>query len=286
MNTQNFKNNQARFPLSTDTLNFMQEQILLVAQLAEGLFGNNKKAILRKPTSTQDGLCIINGEVLPLKGTETGATGVNITFTSEDITAQGLTFEAARVSRYAVYTTSSTPTHRLTDFLYEANAFSLCQRIIYNSQEIESIYQEIGTAKKNINNLETNLTSVSQKTSSAEENISTLQDDVLILDNHKLPAGTVIDYYSTDQITHLNCPYGFVPTGTVSAAGSLDLRGIQTLWMPKGVIVRTAEISTIYNDPTLGPITLYKITGCNTFIAIPNDITSRGTNLHPLFKAI
>lgn len=258
MNTQNFKNNQARFPLSTDTLNFMQEQILLVAQLAEGLFGKDKKAILRKPTSTQDGLCIINGEVLPLKGTETGATGVNIAFTSEDITAQGLTFEAARVSRYAVYTTSSSPTHRLTDFLYTANAFSLYEKILANSNDIISVYQEI----------------------------STLQDDVLILDNHKLPAGTVIDYYSTDQITHLNCPYGFVPTGTISSAGSLDIRDIQSLWIPNGVNVRTANISPIYYDPTLGPITTYKITGCNTFAAIPNDITSRGTNLHPLFKAI
>ena len=285
MNTQNFKNNQARFPLSTDTLNFMQEQILLVAQLAEGLFGKDKKAILRKPTSTQDGLCIINGEVLPLKGTETGATGVDIAFTSEDITAQGLTFEAARLSRYAVYTTSSTPTHRLTDFLYAANAFSLCQKILSNTQNIQSISQEIGTAQDDINNLETNLTSVSQKISSAEENISNLQDDVLILDNHKLPAGTVIDYYSTDPITHLNCPYGFVPTGTISAPGNLNLKDIQRLWMHNGVAVRTVE-SSILNDPTLGPITNYKITGCNTFIAIPNDITSRGYFLHPLFKAI
>lgn len=257
MNTQKFKNNQARFPLSTDTLNFMQDQILLVAQLAEGLFGKDKKAILRKPTSTQDGLCIINGEVLPLRGTETGATGVNILFTTEDITAQGLTFEAARVSRYAAYTSSSSPTHRLTDFLYAAKAFSLHERILDNSSKI----------------------------SSAQDDISNLQDDVNTLDNHKLPAGSIIDYYSKDQITHLNCPYGFVPTGSTSASGSLELRDIQQLWLSKGVVVRNADIST-YISPTLGPMTTYKITACGVFPAIPNDITSRGENLHPLFKAI
>ncbi len=100
MNKQNFKNGNAMFPISTDALDFMQEQILLVAQLT-ALAGS--RVIVRKPTNGKDGLCIFDGELLPLTGTATG-THIQIAETTTDITARGTTYKDARVVRQAVYT--------------------------------------------------------------------------------------------------------------------------------------------------------------------------------------
>lgn len=100
MNKQNFKNGNAMFPISTDALDFMQEQTLLVAQLT-ALAGS--RVIVRKPTNGKDGLCIFDGELLPLTGTATG-THIQIAETTTDITARGTTYKDARVVRQAVYT--------------------------------------------------------------------------------------------------------------------------------------------------------------------------------------
>ena len=100
MNKQNFKNGNAMFPISTDALDFMQEQTLLVAQLT-ALAGS--RVIIRKPTNGQDGLCIFDGELLPLTGATTG-THIQIAETTTDITARGTTYKDARVVRQAVYT--------------------------------------------------------------------------------------------------------------------------------------------------------------------------------------
>ena len=100
MNKQNFKNGNAMFPISTDALDFMQEQTLLVAQLT-ALAGS--RVIIRKPTSGQDGLCIFDGELLPLTGVATG-THIQIAETTTDIIARGTTYKDARVVRQAVYT--------------------------------------------------------------------------------------------------------------------------------------------------------------------------------------
>lgn len=98
MNTANFKNSNSRYPLSTDTLEFMQQQIHLAYGLAS-LYGENY--IIRQSTADTDGLIVIKGELMPLKGTP--AKFINLVIKNTNIEAAGLTFADARIERYAQY---------------------------------------------------------------------------------------------------------------------------------------------------------------------------------------
>ena len=105
MNKQNFKNGNAMFPISTDALDFMQEQNFLVARLTE-LAG--PYVIISQPANGKAGLCVFDGELLPLSG-DTAATHIGVTEVKTDITAHGTTYRDARVTREAVYGTSGAP---------------------------------------------------------------------------------------------------------------------------------------------------------------------------------
>lgn len=103
MNTQKFKNNgRNKFPLSTDTLDFIQEQIKLVYGLTS-LAGTN--IILKESSSTAPGLVIVNGELMPLTGTP--AARIAVETTSEDVTFLSETIENARITKVAVYSSYS-----------------------------------------------------------------------------------------------------------------------------------------------------------------------------------
>ena len=105
MNKQNFKNGNAMFPISTDALEFMQEQNCLVARLTE-LAG--PYVIISQPANGKAGLCVLDGELLPLSG-DAAATHIGVTEVKTDITAHGTTYRDARVTREAVYGTSGAP---------------------------------------------------------------------------------------------------------------------------------------------------------------------------------
>lgn len=119
MNTANFKNNgNSRYPISTDTLEFMQQQIHLAYGLAS-LYGENY--IIRQSTADTDGLIVIKGELMPLKGTPQRY--IRVGEQSTDIEAAGLTFAAARVERCAVYTSFALLT------FYKTTSFPIMQPI-------------------------------------------------------------------------------------------------------------------------------------------------------------
>lgn len=105
MNKQNFKNGNAMFPISTDALEFMQEQNFLVARLTE-LAG--PYVIISQPANGKAGLCVFDGELLPLSG-DAAATHIGVTEVKTDIIAHGTTYRDARVTREAVYGTSGAP---------------------------------------------------------------------------------------------------------------------------------------------------------------------------------
>ena len=105
MNKQNFKNGNAMFPISTDALEFMQQQTFLVARLTE-LAG--PYVIISQPANGKAGLCVFDGELLPLTG-DTTATHIGVSEVTIDITAHGTTYNAARVTREAIYGTSGAP---------------------------------------------------------------------------------------------------------------------------------------------------------------------------------
>lgn len=99
MNEQKFKNGNFKFPLSTDALDFLQEQVRLVYGLAS-LAG---QYIIINQSTQRDGLIIVNGELMPLVA---GAPDKRIVVreVSEDIVALGVTYSGVRVKRYAEYT--------------------------------------------------------------------------------------------------------------------------------------------------------------------------------------
>lgn len=106
MDRQNFELKD-RFPLSTQSLTFMQEMIMAASRLA--LIGGNNYILsgcTAQGNAVTPGIVVINGEIMPFEG---GAIGDTITIieTAEAVSANGLTFENARVKRYAKFATGS-----------------------------------------------------------------------------------------------------------------------------------------------------------------------------------
>lgn len=119
MNYANFKNGNAKYPLSTDTMDFLQKQIQLVYGLAN-LY--DKNYIIRQSTADTEGLIVINGELMPLKGKPQRF--IRVSEDIEDIEAGGQTFDSARVSRYAQYQSIRQPRT-----CFSAGLFKICQPI-------------------------------------------------------------------------------------------------------------------------------------------------------------
>lgn len=102
MNTQNFKENgNQKFPLTTEALDFIQEQIKLVYGLTSlaGQF-----IIICEPTSGKDGLVIVDGELLPLKGTKSDFSRIVVLQVDERVALGDGSFEGiVRSTRVATY---------------------------------------------------------------------------------------------------------------------------------------------------------------------------------------
>lgn len=99
MDYANYKNDQSKYPVSVNTLDFIQEQIKFVMKLT-GMAG--KRVILKDCTAAEDGLVIIDDELYIL---ERGypSSYITINSTSETITAKGVVYNDARVRTYARY---------------------------------------------------------------------------------------------------------------------------------------------------------------------------------------
>lgn len=106
MNRQNFEAKD-RFPLSTQALAFMQDMILASANLAR-IGGDNYILSGCETTgnSVAPGVIVINGEVMPFEG-GTAVPTITIVEQAERISANGLTFEQARITRKAKFATGT-----------------------------------------------------------------------------------------------------------------------------------------------------------------------------------
>lgn len=99
MNTQFFTNNgNQKFPLSTEALNFMQEQIKLAYGLTD-LAGEN--IIVRESSATETGLVIFDGELLPLTGNPSQY--ITIAESTEPMSVEGRFVGNVRTTRTAHY---------------------------------------------------------------------------------------------------------------------------------------------------------------------------------------
>ena len=228
MDIQNFKNGNHRFPVSTDALDFMQNQIFLAAKLAS-IAGTN--VIVKPATSSQDGLVIIGGELLPLqKGT--AKSYINIVETPESITAGTITFDNVRIRRVAQYATSG---YAVSNFTTLDTIVSIMGRVsaIEGSYMTETairalvassqnrLQNAIDTTNNNLNTTNSNLnTAIAQhnllanRVTNIENTYKTAaQIDALLAANaqHHMPKGSIIDWYGTCRAASV--PYGFVPCG-------------------------------------------------------------------------
>lgn len=107
INTTTASGGQGKYPLSTQTLDFIQQQILLLQQL--GFIGGSKY-ILRLPDGTNTGLVFIDGEVLTLAAKPLPSLVIryiNVTTRKEDIKADGETYTEARTYRIAALSSSA-----------------------------------------------------------------------------------------------------------------------------------------------------------------------------------
>lgn len=99
MDSANYLNNQGSYPVSAETFDFIQGQINFVAQLTSSL---GKNVIIKDSSSSEKGLVIFEGELLPLVGDKSDFITIREKVVS--ITAKGTTYEDARKMRTAEYT--------------------------------------------------------------------------------------------------------------------------------------------------------------------------------------
>lgn len=138
MNKQNFTNQEhGQFPLSVESLDFMQQMIYATADLA--LIGGNNYILSGCGESggvVADGLIVVNGEIIPLRR---GAKGKTITIIEEKtpVTAKDMTFRDARVTRYAKFATGNTPNY------YNWDTFKRLSTNLQLQQSIDTLAQSL-----------------------------------------------------------------------------------------------------------------------------------------------
>ena len=129
------------YPLSTQTLAFIQGQIELLQTLAQI---GGKRYILKEPANGSIGVVVIDGEVLPLAATPTTGKGIKVTEERQNIVADGTTYVEARIVRSAKYVATYTPD---TPNLYAASEFAN----FATNQALYSTMQNLKLVADNLN---------------------------------------------------------------------------------------------------------------------------------------
>ena len=271
MDIQNFKNGNHRFPVSTDALDFMQNQIFLAAKLAS-IAGTN--VIVKPATTSQDGVVIIGGELLPLqKGT--AKSYINIVETPESITAGTITFDNVRIRRVAQYATSG---YAVSNFTTLDTIVSIMGRVsaIEGSYMTETAIRTLVTSTQNT--LQSALTALTTRVGTIESNYKTAAQINELLDanaKHHLPKCSVIDWYCAGYIAFDKVPDGFVPCGKVIIGKTSDfsasaLSNEHSKWRNKypGIGLNTGTVTK-----SSVAYAYIQVTQCNS-IDIP-DLTDR-----------
>lgn len=129
------------YPLSIQTLSFIQGQIELLQALAAI---GGKRYILKEPANGSIGIVVIDGEVLPLAATPTTGKGIKVTEERQNIVADGTTYVEARIVRSAKYVATYTPD---TPNLYATSEFAN----FATNQALYSTMQNLKLVADNLN---------------------------------------------------------------------------------------------------------------------------------------
>lgn len=121
------------YPLSTQTLAFIQSQIELLQALAQI---GGQRYILKEPDGQSTGIVVIDGEVLPLAASPITGKGIKVEETRQNIEADGTTYAEARIIRsakYVSYYTKDTPnlyaTSDFSNFATNKSLYSTLQNV-------------------------------------------------------------------------------------------------------------------------------------------------------------
>ena len=136
-NTSTVSGGQGKYPLSTQTLDFIQQQIMILQLL--GYIGGSKY-ILRQPDGTNTGLVFIDGEVLTLAAKPTPSANikyVNVTTKKTDIKADGETYTEARTYRTAALSASA------SGETYEYSRFAVLESNQTLGEKIKQVPQTV-----------------------------------------------------------------------------------------------------------------------------------------------
>jgi len=172
MDRQNFKNENQSFPISTDTLDFMQNVTALTAKLTS-MAGENY--ILKQSSSVSDGIIVISGELMPLKGNLDEY--IEIVENAEDITAFDVVYQNARIRRYAVYKSVS------------LSGISAETIPLLDGAKLLQLKESVGLLSQSLNQFSVSLTQVSDSLNNLSDQV---QNNYTEFSAHKiLHTGTI-----------------------------------------------------------------------------------------------
>lgn len=125
---------EGKYPLSTQTLDFIQQQILLLQEMVAICGG---KVIIKEPDGKNTGLLALNGEVLHIAATPKLTTFIKyvlVTTQKTDIMADGETYKEARTVRTAKFSASqssdeNTETYKIGDFVKLTSNSTLAEKV-------------------------------------------------------------------------------------------------------------------------------------------------------------
>ena len=240
MDRQNFKNANGMFPVTTETFDFMQEQILMLGNLAR-MAGQNM--IVQAPqllygngaSSEVPGLVIIADELMPLRvGDGLNAPYVEIVEESEDIMVNETSFSPLRTRRYARFT--NTETQYPTD--------SFLPALITNKILMDAITRQAQTITE--------------------------------LQQHTMPKGTIIDWYPSESVSLEepdDYPYGYIPCYPIfedKVKPASYVNNLKAKWKSKYPTIQWGTTDVLVEGLSFR---FYKIVKCND-VVVP-DLSKR-----------
>jgi len=232
MNKQLYINGDHRFPVSTEALEFIQQQIFLVARLCH-IVGAN--VIIKQPAANANppaswlgddqydpysGLVIIAGKLYPLYG-NSALDAISIYDATDSVQVE-TSVVTVRSYHFAQYTANGK--YPLSTFTTTDTIVRLMQRIstiednYLTETAIRALVQSMQTEIDTTGN---NLSSLINRVATIENNYRTAaQINELLAANaqHHLPKGSIIDWYGTADFNHI--PYGYVPCGCFFAGSA------------------------------------------------------------------
>ena len=159
MNTANYLTavNRAgeagHYPLSTETLDFIQQQIVLLSNLAQ--LSGTKTVMLKTPTTTETGVAILSGEVVEVARLSAplvpnASYKLELKQTTVDVSTADDVYKGARTMRVATLVKHGDGTMTTNSMLYLSDGTKRIEKL---SDDIDRLFDEIGRSSVIVDNL-------------------------------------------------------------------------------------------------------------------------------------